>query len=83
MISIINGVGMILAIPFVIILIVAGYYIGEWVLNGFQDLKEEDRKKRNPLQVIIITVFGIIAIYFFLSLFKGCGDTGDIDAHRP
>lgn len=78
MLSFLNSIGWILAIPFVIIFIVAGYFIGEWVLNGFQDVKEEDRKGRNPLQVIAITLFGIIAIYFFLSLFKGCGDDSEL-----
>jgi hypothetical protein len=79
----VKGIGMVLVIPFVFILIVGGYYIGEWVLNGFQDVKEEDRKSRNPLQVIIITLLGMVAIYFFLSLFKGCDGTGDMDVHRP
>lgn len=60
------------------ILIVVGYFIGEWMLNGFQDVKEVDRKCRSLLQVIANTVFGVIAIYFFLSIFKGCGDDSEL-----
>ncbi|MCW3074513.1 MAG: hypothetical protein JWP69_1582 [Flaviaesturariibacter sp.] len=72
----------IVIIIFLAVLLPIGYLIGEWALSGFKDVEDKNIKKRNPLQVVFIVILGIIVIYLFLSLFKGCEDTSELDAPR-